>query len=521
MSFVRSFAAVSTTITCIAATLPSEKHLFGRVQREEDTVSIDSKLMKARLPGVAQLPTTPEDVLGIFTSVSSLDDVQVHSDGPGLGRHADLTRDLFQDESRLMVKGPAVVDQWAGEWHLYARQFSSTIFGLRTAAAWAESSFPGPFTGGTRRDDVCPMGQIGLVEFFGESGRCNVYRALAGSGDPREVVVKYGNDCVERRTMPGYNHKVDHPLVKEFAFLSVLNHTSLVPATYYVSPASPLQANPGASSNRALTRQLLRHYPECYQRGTEVRLLVQDHVGPSVQAYFDWLLESLYPVTPIRVSPVLVAFSLLKSVIVKLRAMHELGIVHGDVHASNVLFGRKVGNFALISRADWDKLVFIDFELSVFFPARIGTETDQEYQGLNESLFSPWQLRGERLGPRDDLFRAFDMVAQLLSRGSVLSGVKRILQANLQRIPEREYPAMRRTVYRWFRESEPMFLPSVPLASEFGRDMGVSSDRLRNALMHLESAVSLVRSINHPDRVPPYNDILALVDRAVAAISTN
>ncbi len=97
-----------------------------------------------------------------------------------------------------------------------------------------------------------------------------------------------------------------------------------------------------------------------------------------------------------------------------LESVHQLGIVHGDIHAGNIALrdfelSTMVQLEKLISGrdipADW--LVLIDFGKARFIPEirKEGVSGD-----LNLDMLSPRHLKGGPIGCRDDIFRLFELV---------------------------------------------------------------------------------------------------------------
>ena len=101
-----------------------------------------------------------------------------------------------------------------------------------------------------------------------------------------------------------------------------------------------------------------------------------------------------------------------------LEKFHATGLVHGDLHAGNILFGSTSGKD--VSR---DALVLIDFEKASLAGARIGPATD-----LLDGIW--WEIIGplDNIGEHPDLLQAYALSGPMtedLTR--VLSRIDRII----------------------------------------------------------------------------------------------
>lgn len=81
--------------------------------------------------------------------------------------------------------------------------------------------------------------------------------------------------------------------------------------------------------------------------------------------------------------------------------MHEMGVIHGDIHEGNVVFGDRndsIAEYVIVQ----DDISYIDFGMGELFPLRLGDpEMGKPIElSLNPLLLSPWQLQGYRLGER-------------------------------------------------------------------------------------------------------------------------
>jgi serine/threonine protein kinase len=109
------------------------------------------------------------------------------------------------------------------------------------------------------------------------------------------------------------------------------------------------------------------------------------------------------------------AIEAFKKSIELIRKLHGLGIVHGDIHIRNINLADPsitVDNILGTENLSQVNFKLIDFGYAKFFSTDIG-ESDfvsrELYSDANHLLASPFQLRGIRIGRRDDIYRLFEV----------------------------------------------------------------------------------------------------------------
>ena len=223
----------------------------------------------------------------------------------------------------------------------------------------------------------------------------------------KSVVVKYANDCKSRLEEGGPRDT----LHTDFAYLSALVDSGTVVVPLHISPPARLPS--GLVASRIMTAYLDAHYDSCVRVGTQVRFSVLAKAGIALDQYLNALLKM--GGRWVEIARRTVALS--TRVIEMLKEIHDRGIIHGDIHAGNILFKEPYSAAHEVSTIDTD-LVFIDFEYATFFPNDFGSPIHQpRTPTLNRHLLSPWQLAGERMGRRDDVYRALAFMANGLSVG--------------------------------------------------------------------------------------------------------
>ena len=336
----------------------------------------------------------------------------------------------------------------------------------------------------------------------------------------RRVVVKYVSDCPERMSARAGAPPPRHPLVEEAIYLFTLNDGEfLVPPTLYLSPPGLLPPR-AEVADRVLSRYLDVQYDRCRALGTEVRYIVQEKAGPALGTYFKFLrgrVRAGAVHATIYLRSVIAATVM---VIRKLKILHELGIVHGDIHMNNVVVKNPVDDLAVIdlSRRSHD-LVFIDFGLAEFFADKIGTDPIQpRTRQLTPELLSPWHLEEQRLGPRDDVFRAIEMMARFLAPRTFPAGISSLVE-RAAKVPTAAASARNREVaIRWIKTRSNFFKFSLQLKSQCCLEAGLLPSRLASVQEGLDSILARVRTYDHPDTMPEYDVIIRQLQAALALI---
>ena len=133
-----------------------------------------------------------------------------------------------------------------------------------------------------------------------------------------------------------------------------------------------------------------------------VRFMTQELVGET--------LDSVY--SSDHKPGVRSAMLIFKRIVHLLRTIHDMGIIHGDVHLGNIAFSAP-------GDRDISSLLLIDFGASSFFPADFCKDDFlEEYANqykVEPVLLSVFQLSGYRSGRRDDLYRAVELMGILMT----------------------------------------------------------------------------------------------------------
>ena len=375
-----------------------------------------------------------------------------------------------------------------------------------------------------------------------------VKRLAPGLGEVRDheqhVIVKYTNDCWDRRIIQGSSSRSEHPLVLEYKFMKIFGPNQISPNAYFLSHPAVLPAR--ASVERRSTRHLSGYlkkderYDECVRVGTQVRFLVQEWVGVTWSDYSAFLRKRLsaipqpevatvhvsqtdpneLAVAAVMIQPeetenekvskelIILEIKIAKKAFQLVRGLHKLGFVHGDFHSGNIAFRNPNLSFEDIGKDmdSLDEMILIDFGLAKEFRYDAGSsleESDASIKDLNPILLSPWQLLGQRRSPRDDVFRVLEALAYNLNPASLKSFSQQLGQMKAIRDL-----TLRTTEQLKLNER---IIAHKTSSSMFGGsqagwvDLRIDTRELQNMLN--EIMTTFILSLDHPDAVPDYQSI--------------
>lgn len=313
-----------------------------------------------------------------------------------------------------------------------------------------------------------------------------------GRGTPNDgikrVIVKYTNNCMESSPYD------EHPLIKEYIITKYLGGYNLAPKAHFLSPAGVLTGEIPfeqlASRIKSKSIESVAGYSKCVNSNRQVRYIVQELVGPTWSNYFAYL-SKLFSENKGAEAGLKTILSDLKIAISALRLVqkvHEWGIMHNDIHAGNIAFLDPSLEFSHIYKNPSSfEMVLIDFGMAkVFFDWK---DSWSSSHGLNPVLLSPWQLEASctRSGPRDDVIRIIDSIAQHLN--PVLT---KYLNVAFRNIVANKYEGMAdfRKVLFNFKKTGPMFGPSnfasVGCCTQWNLDPKIVS--------HIQTSLDTIRS---------------------------
>jgi serine/threonine protein kinase len=337
----------------------------------------------------------------------------------------------------------------------------------------------------------CKLDFVGgyRAQAIGHGSFGSVYAAQPGEGCKgygAELVVKYSSNCEHFRQTPEERYKsLDDAdgLLSEYAILKMIEEKGIAPKAYSISaPSVP-------RSEKAWNKDARFRRPErpCHSQKAMVRAIVQDKVSLDVEKFFATKKSR----DTHRMRLVIRAG---KDIILLLRKLHNSGFIHGDVHSGNVAATDPEGS----------KFVLIDFGMAKFFPAEMAASVDRNIEGgPKPGLLSPWHLDNLRVGRRDDIFRAFDIVAKQLTFGAPFL---------------KEVSAVGNDL-RAFKRNTPYFTFIYTRGGTIcGMYPSVGQEQCQAAMESLDKALDLVRETPHPNARPKYEDIISHFDSALGVL---
>lgn len=198
------------------------------------------------------------------------------------------------------------------------------------------------------------------------------------------LLIKYQVNCEDFDSI--------HPLLRDYWFQKLLEGTGIATRVFTISPPATFSLERTSKTDFLLSgssRLACAGNPHA-----EVRYMIVERAAVS--------LSRLSLPTDLAS-----AFKITREVVRKLKVLHSHGIVHGDIHA---------GNIVLSDIDSLDSVTFIDFGRSFFLAEKIG-KREKLRLGLSHVhiLYSPFELRGFRPSYRDDVFGAITALAFLLN----------------------------------------------------------------------------------------------------------
>ena len=222
--------------------------------------------------------------------------------------------------------------------------------------------------------------------------------------DEAKYVVKYLSNCLELVR----DGDMKNSLVREYAIGASLGDIGIAPEHLWLSGV--------ARWNSEYTRKFMPIVVSdpnqgdwmklCESNKADVRFMIIEKVGLTVGKFIHDhrdmpKLSFLHTVLRLGLESVNL-----------MEKLHRTGIVHGDIHAGNVAFRND---------ESWD-LVFVDFRQSASMYEDANLR--KTLADANLVFLSKWELEGELYGYRDDAFRLFEMICEMLSFGRLRALMK-------------------------------------------------------------------------------------------------
>jgi len=331
---------------------------------------------------------------------------------------------------------------------------------------------------------------------------------------------KYLEDCTTGQSNEECQEPIANvldPLMDEFLimntlgapYLEVENYVPPVPFAYALSETFKVGTKIGYAKIKS--KSVVRWgRKSCATSDGTLRGIEEDYVGIDMWTHYGRLLifgqSQRYMVE---------AIAMTRRMMGLVWRFHDLGFIHGDIHKNNAAFEEKKASGWSYS-ALRDKMVLIDFGYAEFIPQAYGTNEElPRREDLNASLLSPWHLMGSRIGRRDDLYRVMQITAFLFSSidfGDIFKEFDMIWNNGGVSKSERDNA-----------------LGDVKLKNFFDHEVAhnvycctdASFNSYREPLRYLKNAMEKILKIEHPDKRPPYEEIIRELDMALLSLPSN
>ena len=343
-------------------------------------------------------------------------------------------------------------------------------------------------------------------------------------------VGKYMSNCYAQESL-GID---EDELEKEYNFLLALNNTGITPNVYELVPSQQLA---GCFYYVAISGFVMQNPQMC--QWSNLTSMTLELLGPELGDMYrpphganstGWIAEVVDEKSALGFAKGVLSVGV--KLVSQVSRLHSFGILHGDVHPSNVAFLLKPEGQPY-DPVD-DQIVLFDFDSAQLIEANPDAPiAKRRMRALREVLLSPWHLRNERLGRRDDVFRALQVVAEGLT-GAEYNG--RI--ANLFNEADDRVLKERGFTLREFNSSPPSDAKSEAFEAmdqayfQIKRDTEmIGTDHLGSLkFLSSEVLVEIQKGINgeimgmfshwdHPDVVPDYDAIIAVLNRLIRVVS--
>ena len=244
--------------------------------------------------------------------------------------------------------------------------------------------------------EYTPLGEISLGRRIYKGIESGIYE-IQGM---EEYLIKYQANCDEVRDGISLREPVLHPLLPDYWYSK--RAAPISASVVFLSPPAFLCKEKIGKCDFGLSDE---EYTQCSENFGTVRFMImKKEAGNDLQT-----LRGHYPRGIVPFGNVM---GLATHLILILEQLHtKAKIVHGDIHAGNVLIVNPKPGVTIMKLVDFGRAFRI-----VQRPNR------QRYPArkFRHFLYSHWQSQGLEWGPRDDLMRALQLVAQIMNPWSYM-----------------------------------------------------------------------------------------------------
>lgn len=279
-----------------------------------------------------------------------------------------------------------------------------------------------------------------------------------------------------------------HPLLVDAWYGQVAHDIGLAPRVVLISPGAQLCSSRRGKCRFSMSRE---SFQECARaQGTVRYMIVERNPGSTLYGLRKSEFASPSGALSFRNSMTIGVHLL----VALERLQLEGGIIHGDIHASNVMLADKDN-----ARSNPYYLQLIDFGMARHI-ANITLPEDPIYR--RGHWFHPsctdWQIDGFAWSRRDDVMKTLYLVFQLMHPDNYLDYLTRIFDHGY------------RSLMRW-KKTERMYV--TPFFDPIGH-LHVSVERKQRVYELMDSLLSVARNMSI-NAIPPYSELISLMQEAV------
>ena len=264
---------------------------------------------------------------------------------------------------------------------------------------------------------------------------------VGGKITSRLVAAKYTNNCPStakcnvKQTPDSLapECQLSDELGEEFKLAEAVKILHILPEVLFLSP--PVEISEFTSPK--VRSEVIQKYPQlektCRDQHGSARMMLQERVGLTIEDYFRDVHAKLGRMqfgTAAYASAArfaLVSFVHVGIQLIKLlQKLHDGGLIHGDLHGGNAAFSSPTKSALQLDPTKADTVILLDLGFAEFFPEDLGEPEFRPPRGaFSPENLSPWHSAHYRIGRRDDIFRAVELVAFMFTNYGLLRAIQR------------------------------------------------------------------------------------------------
>lgn len=298
-------------------------------------------------------------------------------------------------------------------------------------------------------------------------------------------------------------------MTREYALGAFIGEAGIGPSVQFLSGPALWT---GAFTNKFSDKK--RRECTLYERKkASVRFMIMDKVGLTVNEIMKNSMEHNRG----TLKYLEVVISLVRNSLKKISELHALGIVHGDIHGSNIAL--KDPEVVLESFTGDEEILLIDFGMSGFVHRSPLTNRGAAYP-----MLSIWQLEDEGiLGFRDDVFRLFESLANYISArrlGKLMTRVGSEIYSQSSESRRETYREMKAKL-NYFSVTKKISFKQFNIGFDSFKGYQVSRDIIDRVRNPLEKAMDYLKKLPANDEMVNFKLLDKFLADALAVIKAD